>query len=43
MGGEPVRDPIFQIHSFLRDRVGDRFHLVSAVSFANLDNKKGTP
>jgi hypothetical protein len=38
-----VRDPIFQIHSLLRDRLGDRCGLVRAVSFANLGNEEGTP
>jgi hypothetical protein len=42
-GGPRIRDPIFQIHSLVRDRLGDRFHLIRAVSFANLGNEGGTP
>jgi hypothetical protein len=41
--GAPLHDPIFQIHSLMRDRLGDRFHLIRAVSFANLGNEGGTP
>jgi hypothetical protein len=42
-GGTAVRDPIFQIHSLLRDRLGDRLGLIRAVSFANLGDEEGRP
>jgi hypothetical protein len=42
-GGEVPRDPIFQIHSLLRDRLGDRFGLIQAISFANLGNEGEVP
>jgi hypothetical protein len=42
-GGAPIRDPLFQIRSLVRDRLGDRFHLIRAVSFANLGNEGGKP
>jgi hypothetical protein len=32
-------DPIFQIHSTLRDRLSGRFDLVRAVSFANVGTR----
>jgi hypothetical protein len=42
-GGTAVRDPIFQIHSLLRDRLGDRVGLIRAISFANLGDEEGRP
>lgn len=30
---EPIKDPIYQVHSLLRERLGDRFGLIRAVSF----------
>jgi serine/threonine protein kinase len=32
----PPSDPVFQVHSFLRDQLGLRFPLIQAVSFANV-------
>jgi hypothetical protein len=43
IGGVVVRDPIFQIHLLLRDRLGDRVGLIRAVSFANLGDEEGAP
>jgi hypothetical protein len=36
LAAAPVRDPIFQIHSFLRRQLGPHVRLIQAVSFANL-------
>jgi hypothetical protein len=36
---EPVRDPLFQVQSLLRDRLGARFRLIRAVSFVNLGSE----
>jgi hypothetical protein len=38
-----IRDPLFQVHSLLRDRLGDHFALIRAVSFANLGEEGGRP
>jgi hypothetical protein len=37
----PIRDPIVRIQSLLRERLGSRFDLIRAVSFAKLDQEGG--
>jgi serine/threonine protein kinase len=37
------RDPLFQIDSLLRDKLGSHFHLVRAVSFTNLGPQGANP
>jgi serine/threonine protein kinase len=42
LAGKPHHDPIFQVHSFLRRRLGPHVGVVQAVSFANLGPEGGT-
>jgi hypothetical protein len=40
---EPIQDPIFQIQTLLREKLGSRFSLIRAVSFANVGKEGVNP